>query len=182
MKKLLTAVMTVSMCASMCVNVQAKQSKTDQVFSYLKKKQYAKANRLNNALPDEYKVKGKLTAEAKRLYQAQLKKTKIMWSFYYDVTNDGKADLFALSAKNLLSIYTVKNNKIVTLVHDRFNPNLWLIASPGTKHFYVVDEMDDEYVYYYKTMYKNKKLFDLDTAKIPQNTAQKISFAPHYTI
>lgn len=180
MKKLLSALIALTTCLSLSVNVQAKQSKMDQVVSYIKKKQYNKAVQLNNSLPFEYKTTGKLTAKAKKLYKAKLKSGNYMRFWYYDVTNDKKADFFVKTKDNYLNIYTIKRNKVVTLLHDRINPNFWIIASPGTKHFYIVNQMDDGFDYIYKTTYKNKKFHLLTTTKLPKKKSMQLSFAPHY--
>lgn len=182
MKKLLSALIALTICLSLSVNVQAKQSKMDQVVSYIKKKQYNKAVQLNNSLPDEYKTTAKLTAKAKKLYKAKLKPGNYMRFWYYDVTNDKKADFFVKTKDNYLNIYTIKGNKVVTLLHDRINPNFWIVASPGTKYFFVVDETGDDYVYFYKTTYKNKKLSGSTTVKLPQKKALQLNFTPHYAM
>ncbi|HIH35450.1 MAG TPA: hypothetical protein HA255_03275 [Methanosphaera sp.] len=73
MKKIICLLVVFSACLSLTVNVQAKQIKTDEMFNYIKKRQYKKAINLANKMPSEYKPSMKMTKKERHLIKKKLK-------------------------------------------------------------------------------------------------------------
>lgn len=167
MKKIVTSVALATLLM-LPVNVQAKQTKVDQMMIAIKKGQVKKAWKINKSLPEYYGEENKLSAKVKKAYNQKIIQTnstdanKKYWTYaLMDITGDRIPELFLeygkYAATSRFVIYSYTSNHTVKKLGDFFVGKNLIVMSPGTHHFYSCNAQDSYVDHIYKITYKNGK-------------------------